>query len=222
MTGDIYYNPTDSRGLSYSNVLSEDIAAEIGGYYDRPGSGSTISLYHAAPGELQYLSFTVDFGMQKSVYPLAGKRDGFGFSFHDDNDANLLTISLVPAVSTLNNSFQVCYTVGAEPMAQAKDANGDNMFVYYSGLYQLKLDFTPNGANPLFSGTVTGSNTQTFTGTATGLGSKHLLNFGAEWNVTDVGNNGMIFDNLSVVPEPSSALLFGMAGLGLAMRRRRA
>jgi hypothetical protein len=42
------------------------------------------------------------------------------------------------------------------------------------------------------------------------------------FGIADAGSNFFIIDNLAVVPEPSAAALLGLAGLGLAFRRRRA
>ena len=35
------------------------------------------------------------------------------------------------------------------------------------------------------------------------------------------GSNALVFDNYSIVPEPSAPLMLGLAALGLASRRRR-
>lgn len=219
---DPYFDVNDNRGLSYSNILNTSLAAQLGGAFYVADPGASIFLSHAAPGELQYTSLSVAFAIQSSNFVNPG-RDAFGFSFRDGGGDNLLTISLVPVASTNNDAYQVRYTVGANPTVNALDGNSDPMFIYHNGLYSLNLGFTPNGANPTFSATITGSNAQTFTGTATGLGASSVDRFGVEWNLDgDGANNGLIFDDLSVVPEPSSSLLLCLAGLGLACRRKRA
>ena len=96
------------------------------------------------------------------------------------------------------------------------------MFMFHNGLYSLGLGFTPNGANPSFSATLTGSNAQTFSGVATGLGSSTIGRVGMEWNlVGDGANNGIIVDNISLVPEASTSAVICLAGLALSFRRRR-
>jgi len=218
--------------LSFVTTLNTSAAAALGGWYNIPAAAAptTVYLSQSTPGELQFVNFATTFAISPSTEFNQG-RDGFGFSLRDSDDANLLTISLVPAASP-STKYQVYYTVGAEASQAAK--NGlDDMFIEVSGLYTLDLAFTPNGANPTFSGSVVGSNTQTFTGTATGLGSAALATFGAEWNVLPqnwvgdpaenlggLGDNFLVFDNVSLIPEPSTALLAGLASLGLLRRRR--
>jgi hypothetical protein len=221
VTGDSLYNPLDDRGASYSNYLNTSLGAQLGGYFIVPEPGdNTISLMHSTFEGLQYASFSVKFALQPSNEGQPG-RDGFGLTFRNGDDENLLTISLTPDNTTVElDSFQVQYTVGAGSMKPAKDANGDNMFIYYNGQYTLSFAFAQNGANPTFSATVAGSNSQTFTDVATGLGSEVIESMGAVWNVIDSGNNGIIFDNVNLIPEPSTALLAGLASLGLLRRRR--
>lgn len=224
LTGDNLYNPLDDNGSTYSNYLDGSLSATIGGYYVTPASpgdlDATVSLNHTAVVGLQYLHFYADFAIQSSNEDSPG-RDGFGFSFKDASNNNLFTISLVPVASALNDAFQVRYTLGGDPQQNAKYGTED-MFIYHNGNYFVDLKFTENGDNPTFSATIIGSNTKTFTGTATGMGSAQVETFGAEWNVIDGGSNGLIFDDLNVIPEPSSSLLLCLAGLGLISRRRRA
>lgn len=199
-------------------------AAALGGWNDVPlaGAPSTVYLSHSVNVGLQTASFSTQFAISASNFAFPG-RDGFGFSFRNGSN-NLLTISLVPVASLNNDAFQVRYTVGTETTLDAKDGVGDNMFIYHNGLYSLDFDFTPNGNDPTFSATISGTNAQTFTGTATGLGSAVISNFGAEWNTIpgQEGNNFIVFDNVSLVPEPSSALLLGLAGFAFVSRRKRA
>ena len=62
------------------------------------------------------------------------------------------------------------------------------------------------------------------TGILTGVGmSETLTSFAVTWDSTGgAGGNSITVDNVSLVPEPSSALLLGLAGLGFISRRRRA
>ncbi len=211
--------------LAWVSTYLSSTAVALGGVYNYPATASpaTVLLSHAAPGELQFADFSVKFNIQPSTENTdPAFRDGFGFTFRDKDNLNLLTISLVPVVSDAMDAYQVCYTVGAGSRTAAQDGNNDPMFIYQYGPYTMNLTLLANGANPTFSGTVIGTNTRTFTGVATNMGATSIARVGAEWNVTDAGDNYIVFDNISLIPEPSSALLFGMAGLGLALRRRRA
>lgn len=205
---------------------SELPAAALGGWNDTPAANAptTVFLSHAAPTSLQYAQFSTDFVIAASTnYP---GRDGFGFSFRDSADNNLITISLVPAASVNNDTYQVSYTVGANPTLNAKEnITGLDMYIEENGLYSLELGFTANGANPTFTATLFGSNgSQSFSDIATGLGVAMIDRFGVEWNTIagEEGDNYIIFDNITLVPEPSSALLFGLGVLAFAARRRRA
>ena len=209
--------------LSFSNNLNGSVAAELGGAYDPPLATPPTSVFlsHDTAGEFQYTSFNLEFAIAGSseLYPT---RDGFGFGMRDSSNGNLLSVVLVPDTG---DAYRVAYTVGNGPIVYAQDGLGSPMYIHQNGLYSLSLNITPGGANPTFSATVTGTNAQTFTGIATGLGSSTVDRFGALWNVaasTTAGDNGIIFDNLSVVPESSTALLAGLASFGLLRRRRTA
>jgi len=211
--------------LAWVSTYLTSTAVALGGVYNYPATTlpATAFLSHEALGELQYATFSVKFDIQPSTENTdVTFRDGFGFSFRDKDNSNLLTISLVPVVTPAMDAYQVCYTVGAGSQTAALDGNNDPMYIYQYGPYTMNLALLANGANPTFSGTVIGTNTKTFTGVATNMGSTAIDRVGAVWNVTDAGDNYIVFDNLSLVPEPSSALLLGLTGIGLALRRRRA
>ena len=220
--GDSTYTPTDANGLSLTSTLNGSTCAALGGYYYAANPAETpIYLTHSASTWLESTSFAVTFAIQGAVEgDERPGRDGFGFTLQNDNRDNLLTISLAPAASP-SLRYQVLYTVGAGSPQAAKNG-ADDMYIDVNGLYSLDLKFTENGANPTFSATVTGSDVQTFNGTATGLGSELVGNMGALWNVIDNGNNIILFDNIAIVPEPSTSLLAGLATIGLLRRRRRA
>lgn len=213
--------------LSFSNTLNSSVCAELGGFKDAPLAASPTSVFlsHDAAGELRYTSFSIGaFAIAGSteVYP---NRDGFGFALRDSGDNNLISVLLVPVTGGAGDAYRVAYTVGAGPVVNAADSNGDPMYIYQNGLYSMSMTITPAGINPTFSATISGSSSQTFTGIATGLGSASVSRFGALWNVDPPigsvpGDNGILFDNLSVIPESSTALLAGLASLGLLRRRR--
>jgi len=76
------------------------------------------------------------------------------------------------------------------------------------------------GNDVAFAATVGGS---AFNGIIPNAASSGIATFGAFWetsNPTNPGSNHMMFDNLSLVPEPSAALL-GLLGASFALVRRR-
>jgi len=206
--------------IAFVGSLGPSVAGGIGGFYNEPASLSRVTVSNVANVGLNFLTFSTDFAIAQSTEAVPG-RDGFGFSFLNGSGGNLLTILFEPVASVNNDAFQVRYTVGAGPTVNALDGNSDQMFIYHNGQYSLDLTVTGSGANPTFSAMIDGSNDQTFVGTLTGLGGSEVARFGALWDVEDAGNNFMYFDNVSIVPEPGTATLLGLAGLGLLRRRRR-
>jgi len=198
--------------LSFANANFNDVsttnnAAELGGFYDVPlaSSPTTVVLSHATPNQLQHAAFKVDFLIQPSSVDFPG-RDGFGFSFRDASNSNLIRISLTPVTGGAGDAYQVSYTVGASDPVIPTNVLSELIYAHDSTVHTLTVAFTPNGANPtlsvkLVSYDIDGviSKTDTFTGSASGLGSANVARFGAEWNATDVGDNGLVFDNLQVV-----------------------
>ena len=218
LDGDPLYNPADSRGLSYSNLMPDSVGAQLGGNYDVPPANGEVYLWHLAPQTLQDASFSVMFVIQASNELNLG-RDEFGFSFRDAANSNIFTILLVPVSGGTGDAYQVRYTVGAQTTVDALDVNNDPLFIFENSPYSLGFNFTPNGANPNFTAMV---DTTSFSGTATGLGAVMIDRLGMEWNlVGDGANNGLLVDNITLVPEPSAVLLVTLTALGFASRRKR-
>jgi hypothetical protein len=209
--------------LSFVTTLNGDTAGAVGGLYNAPAAAAPTDVYlsHAAPSALQYTTFSVDFAIVGSS-GVPG-RDGFGFSMRDAVDGNLLTISFAPVANVTNDAFQVKYTVGNTTF-NAQDGNGDPLIIFQGGEYNLSLAFAAT-TDPTFSATITGGvNSASFTGVATGLGAAQIASVGAVENTLtgQEGDNYLVFDNLSIIPEASSSLLLGFGALGFLTRRRRA
>lgn len=218
LDGDPQYNPADSRGLSYSNFLGSSLGAQLGGNYDVAPANGEVYLWHSTPQALDSASFSVTFVIQASNEFNLG-RDEFGFSFRDAANTNLFTISLVPVSGGDGDSYQVRYTVGSQTTVNAMDVNNDPLFISENSPYSLAFDFTPSGANTNFTAML---DTTSFSGTATGLGAATIDRMCMEWNlVGDGGNNGLLVDNITLVPEPSAILLVSLSALGFASRRKR-
>jgi len=77
----------------------------------------------------------------------------------------------------------------------------------------------------IYGGTITafGGSTTPFNGTINTTGLNALVISGTQVRdrTANVENSTVLFDNLSVVPEPASAALLGVSGLTFLLRRRR-
>lgn len=97
-----------------------------------------------------------------------------------------------------------------------------------SAVWNFDLSIVANAVDPTKSNvavTITGAGSATGNLVAADIDPEEVAsNFYLSWNKTGVeySANYIAIDNLSVVPEPSAALLLGLGGLGLAIRRRRA
>lgn len=183
-----------------------------------------------------YTDFDVTFRVQdsNSAYP---KRDTFAFAFRGTSGEDILTIRMTPTAQstqpqnplnpTNNRNNQFSWSSDYSTLDQSNigtlfeyDPNPPNQNLYSD----ISVLFTPSGVNDVSFSVVIGGNPAA-SGILTGIGGAELDTYGFLWeplDPLDVGANQLLFDNLSVVPEPSSTLLLGIAGLGLALRRRRA
>ncbi len=141
----------------------------------------------------------------------ADPRNNFRFVLNSDS-GNLLTIDLTADIGTYNVSWSSDFATGA--LFGTLGANIPTQFqlnTWWNGS-AMEYSFTNSTAtvmNGTFSNAILVSETST--------------SFAVNWDSTGgAGGNSITVDNVSMIPEPSSALLFGLAGLGLISRRRRA
>jgi hypothetical protein len=220
--------------LSFMTSMAGSKAGAIGGYYDIPvgsegSSPVTAYLSHSVAIPLNNSSFSTQFAITQSSEDWPG-RDGFGFSFRDASNVNLFRLSFVPTTvfvplsATFEQLYQVSYQFGTGPVQTAKTSGNGNVYFYPDSMYSFSFLFAHSGLNPGFTARVTGTNTLSFSGVATGLGGSTISSLGAEYNTIpgNLGDNFMSFDNISLIPEPSSSLLAaaGIAGLILVRRRK--
>ncbi len=227
---------TEGAKLSFMTSMAGSKAGAIGGFYDSPvgsvGPGAapvTAYVSHAVTIPLHNASFSTQFAITQSSEDFPG-RDGFGFSFRDVSNVNIFRLSFVPTTvfvpltSSTDEVYQVFFQTGTGSLQTAKTAGNGDVYFYPDSIYSIGFQFAHTGVNPGFTATVTGTNSLSFSGVATGLGGSTISSLGAEFNTIpgNVGDNFMSFDNVSLVPEPSSSLLAaaGIAGLILVRRRK--
>lgn len=211
---------------TYGAVTSN--AGAIGGQFDVPTTAGTASVNRNFSSALGGLSLSVDISIVDSG-TIEGvdyfKRDNFGITL-TNGGANLFTLHLVPdddspadPAATNDDFWKLRYSIGAGPL------NTLTMAIIEGGLYTLSFDFTANGSETDLFFVADGINFFERTETLDLDPSSMITDLGFSWTPSfpgDEGSNFMTFDNLVVVPEPSSALLLGIAGLAFAARRKRA
>lgn len=172
-------------------------------------------------------SFSALFQVQDSDSGFGGgsaDRDSFGFRLQNSSGDNLFSFILTPfsqnatpESNTNFNTYSWSTGVGAPTVVLSGLAAQEN------NAYTFTVNFfDAGGGNVGFNANI--NNIDMFSGTLAGLGGQTISNFGAFWNTTtgtaDPGSNFMLFDNVSLVPEPSSALL-GLLGAAFVFGRRR-
>jgi hypothetical protein len=194
----------------------------IGGFYDVPSTNpltSTVSTPAIAlvDPDSVLASVSLDFAINDSI--LFGDRNTFFFNVLDGSDVSIASVVFTPVSQTFPG------TAGVDDLWNVS-LNGNAAFaaVIAGGDYSLSIDFLSGSQ---FTATVTNmiTNTGLTSGTtSTGAGSGSViqgLQVGFDQGPgSDYGDNVFGIANVSVVPEPSSAMLVGLAALGLLRRRR--
>lgn len=158
-------------------------------------------------------------------------RDIFGVALTGAGDGNLFTVVFTPAAqsgtpeSPPDMQWNLSYAVG--PYTPGDPTISLTTGVLEGSIYQFDLSFTPQNLTTTDFKLVvsSGASSHTRTGGFTIAPNTVIENFGLTWTPSvdgDAGSNFITIDTLEVVPEPSAAALLGLAGLGLAFRRRRA
>jgi hypothetical protein len=183
--------------------------------------------------------FSVLFEMADSsnVQP---NRDTFGFRLKDSSGTNLFSIFLNPELQSGTPAapgdvgrWKLAYTTGSGAQVPLY-SNPEQTLVWAveestiadPATYAMTISFAELGLsgdvqmNIALNGLTIGG------GVLDGLASSSINEVGAFWRPTvgpsATGDNGMFFDNVTVVPEPGVAGLAGLAGLLCLMVRRRA
>ena len=150
----------------------------------------------------------------------APDRDGFGFRLENSSGDNLFSLEFdpisqsgAPSGSTRFDtvSWSSGATTGSTPYLLQEDSRWKFDIVFYG-----------SGVNDIgFMATLTGVGSVNFSGVLPGVASESITRMGAFWDAGgSSGDNYMQFDNISLVPEPSSALLIAL-GAAVTLRRKR-
>lgn len=190
-------------------------SATVGGF--APQNAAVTSLYHAASVPFVGLGSPTSFSFETSYTESTNAfRNPFQFVLKSSSGANnnLLTIDLTPAGAgeynaTWSSDFA---TGGLFGVLAVGDTTKFTLDLWNDGPGSVGYSFS-NAGNPIQVGVFAAAHTDTITGFETNWYS----NIGG-----GVGDNSITIDNVSLIPEPSSALL-GLLGTScLFLRRRRA
>lgn len=152
----------------------------------------------------------------------AEARDTFGFRLQDGSGNNVFSFYLTPFDQDPDPILDTAYhtyswSTGAGPKTDVLIGHSAQELFAYT----VTISFATSGSDVTFTGNVNGD---TFGGLLPGLAGVSVEQVGAIWTPlngpSDPGSNQLLFDNISMVPETSSALL-GLLGASLALVRRR-
>jgi hypothetical protein len=171
------------------------------------------------------IAFSADFAISSSTTGQA--KDKFGFTFRIGNIeyATLLFTAVTQTVGDAGDDNFLNITVSS-----ASGTSGILGKLAYDDINSLIMSIDDNDQ---FHASITGFN---LTGSGIDVDPtdaklvSNIDNVGVVWNLEEAdpanaGSNAVHFDNVNVVPEPSTvglSILAGMGGLGLILRRRKA
>jgi hypothetical protein len=227
--------------LAYGAAVNGDRGFQLGTALDAPAD-STIVANRAGISGIAFVStgaqptvFSTNFALVDStgVAPFGTHRVSYNISLYGGS-TELFTVSFSPNNNTpagMDDAWGVSfassqpisysglpYLVGEyDDFGTPGDVSDD------VGIHNLTATFTQGvGSAVNFSVTIAGATSNTWTGTIQNLALAPLntVQVGSTRTVDGWGDGVIAIQGLSIVPEPSSALLVGLAGLGLLRRRR--
>jgi hypothetical protein len=164
-------------------------------------------------------------------------RDTFGFRLEDSGNNNLFSFVLSPVAQSTNpngtlGQWSFGYTTGNGAVIPFYSNAGQTLVwaadesVNGSPEYNMTITFAEFGLSGDVQMNVNVNGVAIGGGVLDNLASSSIDEFGVFWRPTSgpssTGDNGIAFDNITVIPEPGIASLAGIAGLLCLMARRRA
>lgn len=211
----------------YSTTVDDHWAA-LGGITGFAPGQPTIIL--SRPVDLTGASratFTVAMAVSSSAIPRANK-DTFGWTFRNSSDITLFSLLLDP--NTADNNGLNIRMYNSSNVELTAYGSGD-YDIYYNSIYSLEVFVNELGFTTVNFTDGNLITTQVITNAVTGINPADIAGVAATWILkvpatagteqTAYGSNALIFDNYSLIPEPSSTLLVSVATLALLARRKR-
>jgi hypothetical protein len=214
-TGDSFY--------AFSTDLGDgNMVAIIGGGDDALTNVTTTGI--TLPSGLSFISdapndsaFGANFFIVDSTNAV---RDTFGFSLVGGMGEDLFTLIFTP--DALPGVWDMSYTsIGGSDSFKIGLSDAS----ITTGAYNFYVKFTAIDAdNVAFDFKINDYFDSSGVLSDPGIAGLSMGGFNAFWSTTadNSGDNFMVFDNVSVIPEPSSAMLIGLGAVGLMLRRKRA
>lgn len=234
--------------LAFGSLIGSNPAAAVGGYFltDPPNPNTEFHAYHALSLQAsRQLTLSMNFAINDSTgfdsngigYGEPGfdgsgtiygqERNSFRIGLHNALNEEFFALVFDPVVgdpdpnASPDDAWNVSWSTGGVKTTV--------MGIYESQLHTLTMSFSPDGDDVDFSFSIAGLNTATTGGTLTGLSDEEITEIQVGISptyssVTDsqqLGTNHLVFNNLVVIPEPSSLMLAGSGVMALMVRRRR-
>jgi hypothetical protein len=216
-------NVTAEGPIAYVDTLNSQKVGALGGEF-RDATNDSVKLTMSSSLTSQYVTVSMDL-LLKDSNNSNPSRDAFGFSVANGSGATIVQLNFLPVAQSVVPSdtvaqWQISYLI----------AGGSTVLTNYvlteESLYAMNVVFANNGVSITFGNSL---GSQTINGVIANFnaGVNGVGNLGFDWakaaGNTAYGDNKMFFDNINVtpVPEPSVALMSGLAALTLLQRRRK-
>lgn len=203
---------TSGKLVGWVESADGDMAGAIGGAYAE-AANATFSVTYDSSFYGSTVHFSTDLLLANSTSEAPG-RDTFGISIEAGSGSSLVTMVFSPTIDFGDGiaRWEVGYSVGGGQMIYTERTLRENIFY--------GIDFSVTGSAFTFA-----FGTEVVSGSIAGYNSANdgMGDISFTWAkapTTAYGTNYMVFDNITVVPEPSVALLSGLATLVMLRRRR--
>jgi len=211
------WSASEVNNTSHLIAWAENNTGAFGGAY-APGNATPVTLTMASSIFSSVAGVSMDIALYGSSASDPG-RDTFSIGVTDCSGAALITIVFAPVVFVGGEArWEVGYSVGTGTVSYTGRTFSPGPADYDIDVAFSGSDFVFTYGNSLgvssVGGTIAG-----YDGATNGLGDIKFV-----WTKSPTeayGDNYMTFDNIAVVPEPTAAVLCGLAASVFLIRRRR-
>ncbi|MBB5350820.1 hypothetical protein HNR46_001054 [Haloferula luteola] len=177
-----------------------------------PHATTSITGDLSAAGTMSGYSLSMNFGILDNTSDPYTTRDSFSIAVTDSTTATLGMLSITPTVGDVN--LWDLSVVGGTGSVTVDVNSGYVLFItFLDDAVKFSYGSAASGVGSIEIGEVAASVSGDF-------GSLVLTHTPDASEALGTSANALIFDNIAVVPEPGTALLCGVAALGLMRRRR--